>query len=88
MPDFLKPYLSRIIATIIGSFFAWLTAKNINVDADTQQQAMAAITGVATVIFGVLYAVFHKIVDKWINPGDSAAQANIANGHAVKDAAK
>jgi hypothetical protein len=32
--------------------------------------------------------VFHKILDKWINPSDGAAQANIADGHAVKDASK
>jgi hypothetical protein len=87
VPDFLKPYISRVIAAMIGGFFSWLAAKSINVDADTQQQAIAAITGIATVVFGILYAVFHKVFDKFVNPGDAAAQANIANGHEIKSGA-
>jgi hypothetical protein len=88
MPDFLKPYLSRVIATLIAGFVGFLASHQINVDGDTQAQAISAITSVVTVVFGILYAVFHKILDKWINPADGAAQANIAEGHVIKAASK
>lgn len=88
IPSILKPYLSRVIGTLIAGFIAWLAGKNINVDGDTAQQATAAIVGLALGVFGLLYGFLHKIFDKIFNPSDSAAQANIAHGEVVKKQAE
>lgn len=84
MLDLLKPFISRIVAGIVASFLAFLTAKNINVDGDTAQQAIAAITGLALAVFSAIYAVIHKLIDKHVNPADAAANSVVAHGESVQ----
>lgn len=84
MPDFLKPYISRVIAGLVASLAGWLVTKHITLDGDTQQQLIAAMIGIASAMFAVIYALLHKWIDKLVNPTDGAAQANIAHGMSIK----
>lgn len=83
MFDAFRPFFSRIIAAAVAALAGTLTAKTgITIDPATQGTISTAVT------VGV-YGVTHKVLDKWINPGDAAsshlATASVADAAAAKD---
>jgi hypothetical protein len=82
MFDSLRPFLSRIVATVLGGAFGWLTTKTgIEVDPATQ----ASIAG--AVVVGV-YGVAHKLIDKKVNPADSASKHLAVDGKVAAEVSK
>jgi uncharacterized membrane protein len=70
MIDTLRPFASRIIASIVAAFASYLLIHyGVTLDADTQ----VGLQSVAFAIFGVVYGVLHKLLDKNVNPSDSAS---------------
>lgn len=66
--------LSRIVAAWLAGFFGWLSIKfGIDIGSAEQQQLVQGIVGVILPIFITLYAVFHKTISRWTNPGDAAS---------------
>jgi hypothetical protein len=67
MLDSLRPFASRVVGAIVGALAGMLSNKvGIQVDPSTQ----ASIT--TAVVVGA-YGVAHKIVDRKLNPADSAS---------------
>lgn len=65
--DSLRPYVSRVIGGLVAAGAALLSTKTGITLTPEQQQAITV--GAATAAFGVT----HKIVDKFVNPGDTAS---------------
>lgn len=65
--DRFRPYVSRVIGAGVGAVAGSLAGKlGISVDPVTQASIAGAIT------IGV-YGVIHKVLDKKVNPADSAS---------------
>lgn len=69
-----RVFLARVIAAWVAAGAAWLAAKyGFEID----EQVQAHITaGVLSVILGIglsLYGPIHKLLNKYINPGDAAS---------------
>lgn len=63
------PYLGRLVALGI----AWLVMHfGIQMTVDQQQAVAENIVNIVTILIGV-YAVSHKTLNKFINPGDTAS---------------
>lgn len=70
IPDSLRPFLSRIIAGLVGTLAAYLETKfQIIVNPDTK----AALVSGALGVFSIIYPITHRLLDKKINPGDAAS---------------
>lgn len=81
MIDILRPFLSRVIGALVAAFAAWLAAKGFDFDKDTQQQMVENLVGIILPLFGVIWAVVHKLIDKKVNPGDAASSQLIEEHH-------
>lgn len=69
----LTPYISRIIAAIIGWVLLQLGARyGIIVGTATQAQLVEVVSN-AVLGFLLIYVGSHKTLDKWLNPGDAAS---------------
>lgn len=76
MLDSLRPFVSRVVGAIVGALAGLLAAKaGISVDQSTQ----ASIT--TAVVIGA-YGVAHKLVDKKLNPADTASKRLAVAGRA------
>lgn len=88
MMDFLRPVLGRLAAVLIASLVSWLTAKGVDVPAETQQAWIEATVGLMLLVFGVVYAVAHKLINTKVNPTDAAAPSAVTAGkeaQAIRD---
>ena len=73
--DILKIVLGRIIAAILAGFFTWLASKYNIIFTDAEKaQITTGVISLALTIFMILYAIFHKTIDRWLNPGDAASK--------------
>lgn len=71
MMDALRPFLSRILASFIAAFCTWLTVKyKIEIEGSLQQALADAISAF---VLTSSYAVAHRVLDKWMNPADTAS---------------
>lgn len=84
MPNFLRPFISGIVAALVAGAVAWLAAKNINVSQDTQQQIVEYVVAGLMTLFGTTFHVVNKLVAKWTNPGD-AATSQLAAEHVIEN---
>jgi uncharacterized membrane protein len=76
MLDNLRPFVSRLVGAAIGALAGMLSTKvGIRVDPTTQ----ASIT---TAIVVGAYGLVHKILDKKVNPADSASTKLVVAGKA------
>jgi hypothetical protein len=70
MIDTLRPFASRIIASIVAAFASYLAVHyGFTLSADTQ----AGLQAVGLGLFGVIYSVVHKLMDKSVNQSDAAS---------------
>lgn len=77
----LRPFLSRVIAAAIAGLCTWLASHwAVDIDQDTRAQLVDAIVAFLIPVFTVIYAVLHRIFDKWINPADAAGSHLAALG--------
>lgn len=80
--DGARPFLSRVLAALIAACCMWLMRRwNFKIDQETQGALSDAV-------MLIIYAVLHKLIDKPVNPADSAskhlAQAGIVRADALK----
>jgi len=70
----IRVMLARLVASGVGAFCAWLTAKyGFNIDAETQGHITSAAVGLLLAAAMIPYGVVHKLLDRWLNPGDAAS---------------
>lgn len=82
MLDNLRPFVSRVVGAVVGALAGMLSTKvGIQVDPSTQ----ASIT--TAVVVGA-YGVAHKIIDKKLNPADSASKHLALQGRSEALASK
>ena len=66
----LRPLLSRIFAAWIAALVVYLQIKfGITLDAETQTALLTVMLG----SFATIYGIAHKILDRYLNPGDAAS---------------
>ncbi len=71
--DFIRPYVSRVIAAPIAALCAYLLLHwKVNIDTATQAQLASAVVAFVLPFFAAIYAVIHKIIDSRFNPTDAA----------------
>ena len=89
MIDFIRPYLSRIIAGGVTALTAFLASK-LGVVLSPDDQATLTQGGVVLLIALTqpLYGLVHKFLDRWINPTDAAdpvvAEAGVRSTRALR----
>jgi uncharacterized membrane protein len=72
--NWLRPFLSRLISTLVAALAAWLTTRyGINLDTETQGKIIEDVVTIVLPVFGIVNSVVHKLIDKRINPGDTAS---------------
>jgi hypothetical protein len=69
----MRAVISRIIAPIIAALAAWLTAAGLDLDPGFVTAATEAATFLLLAVFGLVYGVAHKLIDRKVNPADDAA---------------
>ena len=69
----LRPFLSRIIASLVTVLITWLLSKGIDLGADAQGHLTEAGTALAIGGFTLIYGLIHRSIDKKVNPGDAAS---------------
>jgi hypothetical protein len=80
MPSFLRPFLSGIVGSVVAGLIAWLAARGINLDQDSQAKLVKMLVGFILPLFGGVFSIVHKVVAKYTNPGD-AATSQLAEEH-------
>lgn len=74
MLDRLRPYASRVIAAWVGAGAAYLETR-YGVILDPNTKANLVIGGLA--VYGTIYPIVHRVLDKKWNPGDAASTHQI-----------
>lgn len=71
--DWLKPYIARVAASLVAGLAAWLASKyGIVVPEEAKGQLTQAAVAVMMVVWGIVYAITHKVVNTKVNPTDAA----------------
>lgn len=81
--DTLRPYISRVIASLVTALITWLLSKGIDLGADAAGHLTEAGTTLAIGGFMLIYSIIHRSLDKKLNPGD-AASSHLAKAEAVE----
>jgi UDP-N-acetylmuramyl pentapeptide phosphotransferase/UDP-N-acetylglucosamine-1-phosphate transferase len=84
MPAFLRPFISGIVGSIVAGAVAWLAARGINLDQDSQAKLVEWLVGFILPLFGTIFSITHKTVAKYTNPGD-AATSQLAEEHHIEN---
>ena len=69
----LRPFLSRILASLAATLITWLLAHGIDLGKDAAGQLTEISTTLLIGVFSLIYGLVHKTADKSINPGDAAS---------------
>ena len=89
MIDSLRPFLSRIIAPLVTALLTYLAVHfglNFGEDAAghiTETAVIAVIAGMQ-----IVYGLVHRVVDKKVNPGDTASSHLAVEAKAAAEEAK
>lgn len=87
--DIFRPIISRILAAPVAALAAWLFLKwKIDIDTATQSQMVETLVAWIIPIFAAVWAVLHKIIDKYVNPADAATTALAAESKVDESRAK
>jgi hypothetical protein len=87
--DSLRPFLSRILAPLISAVFTWLAVHyGINFADDTREQVIEALVVVIIPLAQIVNGVAHRVIDKKINPADTASTHLAQEGKAEVAAIK
>lgn len=78
--SFLRPILGRIAGTVAGAIIAWLVASGVEIDAATQEQIRLATDALMLAVYGIVYAIVHRLWSKRFNPADAAAPELVQAG--------
>lgn len=74
MLDAIRPFLARIVASLIVALAGWLTT-HWGVDftgLDSKELAENLVEWMLPLLL-VVYSLVHRVLNKWINPGDAAS---------------
>lgn len=70
--NWIKPFLPGIVGAIVGGGVAWLASHGVDINKDTQAQIVEYVVGIILPLFGAVAGITHKVVAKYVNPGDAA----------------
>lgn len=87
MLDALRPFISRYAAILVAYVGGWLTVK-YGVDLPPELRDVLKDTLSAVALFMVTYVTTHRLVDKKVNPADTASEHLAVEGKAEARAAK
>lgn len=74
MTTFVRVLLGRLIGTAVAGLATWLMIHyGIVLDQDTQQKVTESAVVILMIVFSVIYGITHKLVNKKLNPGDTAS---------------
>lgn len=74
MTTILRVLLGRLIGAAVAGLATFLMSKwGIMLDPDTQAQVTEQGVIFLMVIFTAIYSIVHKVVNKKLNPGDTAS---------------
>lgn len=74
MTTIFRVLAGRLIGAIVAGLSTFLLAKfGVGLDADVQQQITEAGAIFLMVVFTAIYGIVHKVVNKKLNPGDTAS---------------
>lgn len=68
----MRVFISRIIAPVIAALVGWLTSIGLDLDPGFGPALTEATTWLILAIFGAIYGIVHRLIDKKLNPGDVA----------------
>lgn len=69
MFDLLKPFLARIAGSIAGFVVTFLSAHEIAV---LTNDDITTLVSFILLVFSIVYGIVHKLIDKKVNPHDTA----------------
>lgn len=70
--NWIKPFLPGVVGALVGGAAAWLASRGIDINKDTQAQIVEYTVGIILPLFGTVAGITHKVVAKYVNPGDAA----------------
>ena len=83
MTDAIRPYLARIVGSVVGAVAVWLAGKyGVKLTGQTQAQLTDTSVSMLMLVFGIVYSVVHKATSSATNPADAATVALSAKGKA------
>lgn len=69
----MRAIIGRIAAAVVATLLTWLAGSlGLEVTEETRATLVEAVTLLGLGLWGVLYAVAHKTLNRWLNPGDTA----------------
>lgn len=66
MTDALEGVIRTTVGTVLGGFFAWLLAHNIEIDAEAQKALTVGLTALVIVLYYVLVRAVEKHLPTWL----------------------
>lgn len=73
IPDSLRPFIARIAGIIVASLAVWLAAHfNIVLSENDKAKLTEGMVILTITVWGLIYAVTHRLTSKKSNPADAA----------------
>lgn len=73
----MRPIIGRVAAALVATALTWLVgAMGVEVTEETRATLVEAVTLLGLGIWGILYAVIHKTLDRWLNQAGTGSQPN------------
>lgn len=74
MPSWLRVIAGRIIGALAAGFVGWILAKlGIELAPEDRNAVADSVVAAGMTIVLIAYSLVHKIVDRKVNPGDTAS---------------
>lgn len=75
----MRPYISRIAAALVATLLTWLAGRfGVEVSADVRASLVETVTLLGLGLWGLLYAIGHRLIDRRVNPADVARHPKAA----------
>lgn len=70
--DLFRAIGGRVVAVVAGGIVTLLTGIGLEVDADGVARISEGVNLIGLTIFTSVYAFVHKLLNRWLNPADTA----------------
>lgn len=74
----MRAIIGRVAAAIVAALLTWLAGTlGLEVSADTAATLTEAVTLLGLAFWGILYAIVHKTINRYVAPADAAGPARL-----------